>query len=85
MIDTSPDWLPPGFERHDVEANGTRLSVAVGGDGPRREGKTASDWSRFRGYVTNLAMVAAPTDHFVAEEDPRWFLARMRTFPDVAS
>lgn len=28
------DWLPPGFSARMVDANGTRISVAVGGDGP---------------------------------------------------
>ncbi|MET0494876.1 MAG: hypothetical protein ABW000_17275 [Actinoplanes sp.] len=27
-------WLPPGFSTRRVDANGTSLSVAVGGDGP---------------------------------------------------
>ncbi|WP_063746515.1 alpha/beta fold hydrolase [Catenuloplanes japonicus] len=28
------NWLPPGFSAQVVEANGTRISVATGGDGP---------------------------------------------------
>ena len=85
MIDTSPDWLPPGFERHEIEANGIRLSVAVNGDGLRREGETAADRSGLHGYAVNLTVVAATTGHIATEEVPRWFLARLRTFLDVAS
>lgn len=43
-------------------------------------GHTAADPRPLRAHAENLTVVAAPTGHFVAEEDPQWFIGTLNRF-----
>ena len=58
-------WLPPGFSTRRVEANGTRISVAVGGDGPplvllHGWPQTGRVWRQVMGPLSDRYTVVVP-------------------------
>jgi pimeloyl-ACP methyl ester carboxylesterase len=59
------DWLPDGFQVHRIAANGTHLSVAVGGTGPvlvllHGWPQTSRAWARVMPALAQTHTVVAP-------------------------
>ena len=46
-------------------------------------GQDTDTWQRLHGHVDDLTVSSAPTGHFIAEENPQWFLDELRTFLHV--
>ena len=65
---TKPAWLPTGFEMQQIAANGTRLSVAVGGHGPTVV--LLHGWPQ-TGYAWRHVMAPLAVDHTVVVPDLR--------------
>lgn len=84
------DRLRGGFEQYrtllaDGRENKTALAQhnlsmpvldVVAGVG----GQSAETWTRLRDHADDLTVLTAPTGHFVAEQDPQWFLSELHTF-----
>ena len=55
------------------------LDIVAGSPGPG-----AAHWTRLREHATDLTVLAAPSGHFVAEENPRWLVGQLRRFLGIA-